>query len=189
MYETQLEDDRMAGVEYSMLDVKNPEDVAAYERALYRAFSAAGSIVLDRIWEFDRKNRRAKTRVAYEGQEIYAARAGDAIIAAAAMNYDMTRPLQLEMIGFTVDKSETGVCEGLALFSLDTFAGHAAVSLRLKDYTFSMVRRRHIRTMYATCSQRRLGGYRRLGWREIDERSFERGKVFLLYMNTAEINS
>lgn len=154
--------------------------MAAYERALFRAFTATDTVVLERIWNFDRTVKRARMPIPYASQEIYTARLGGRIIAAAAMNYDTKGPLQLEMMGFAIDKAPPDFCEGLALFNLQIFAGNTMVAVGLKDYAFDYVKKRGVRRIYGTCSEKRLRGYSLMGWKPVDTRKFERGDVYLI---------
>ncbi|GAG10686.1 unnamed protein product, partial [marine sediment metagenome] len=132
----------MPELTFSILDITEQEEIFAYERALYRAFSATESIILEQIWDFNKKEKRVRTKIPYSSQEIYTARIGGRIIAGAAMNYNIENTLQLEMIGFTIDKTEENICEGLALFNLQMVVDDKMIALGLKDFAFDYVKNR-----------------------------------------------
>ena len=56
-----------------------------------------------------------------------------AVIAAVALNAKMQTPLQLEMLGFSIDSSvRRGVCEGLAFFNNYPMQAQAGVAPMIK---------------------------------------------------------
>ncbi|MFW6254413.1 MAG: hypothetical protein ACOC41_05740 [Chitinivibrionales bacterium] len=169
-------------MQYEILDIHNESEVAAYERAMYRAFSGSEIVTLDKIWQFDHKNRKLRTRIPYDDQEIYVARLDDSVVAGVAVNYAMDKILQLEMMGFSIDKNRKGICEGLGIFNLRVFHNSSMVALTLKQHMFEKMRERGIVRAYGTCSTRKLRGYLHLGWRLIDQRQFEGEQKYLLEM-------
>jgi hypothetical protein len=172
----------MATIEYRDLNILDPEAIIAYERALFRAFTATDTVILERIWDFDRPQKRARTRIPYSSQRIFTACLEGRIIGGAAMNLNMQAPLQLEAMGFSIDKSASGVCEGIALFNLQIFSGATMVAAALRDYSLGRIQAENIRALYGTCSQRRMRGYSMLGWKPVAEKAFERGTVYLILL-------
>jgi hypothetical protein len=162
------------------LNRDDPAAIADYERALYRAFEGTEIRTLDKIWEFDHAGRRLRARIPYVDQRISAARFHGAIIAGVAVNVNMRAPLQLETMGFHVDTSRPGVCEGLGIFSLQVFAGATPVAFGLRDHAFARLHDMGIRTTWGTCSRKKLRGYQLLGFSVIDQRLFCGEEKFLL---------
>ncbi len=139
---------------FSVLDIANDRDTFAYERALYRAF--ASSTNLDRIWDTDHTTRRIVTKIPYESQKIYVAKTGERIVAAAAINFEVASPFQLEFEGFSIDKSAPGACEILQMFCLLDVLSSASL---LKSFTKFFLERMiagGAKKMYGTCSERRV---------------------------------
>ncbi len=162
------------------LDRGNPDEIADYERALFRAFEGTEIKTLAEIWDFDAKNRRLRARIPYRDQRISVARFHDALIAGVAVNINMHAPLQLELMGFSIDKEEPAICEGLGIFSLQVLAGVTPVALGLRNHAFSRMREYGIRKTYGTCSSKKLRGYQLLGFKTIDQRVFKGEEKFLL---------
>ncbi len=170
----------MPDLVYTTLDITNEKDIVEYERAMFRAFQNTEIITLPEIWEYDRKAKRLRTKIPYRNQIIYIARLFDAIVAGTAINYNMHEPLQLEMIGFSIDKSDEHICEGLGVFCLQVFHETIPIGIQLKDYAFAQIAQKGIKTMYGTCSPKKLPGYVQLKFEVIDERVFKGEKKYLL---------
>ena len=170
----------MSHLEYTTLDSTNIEEVIKYERSLYRAFSNTDIKTLDAIWDFDKRHKRLRTKIPYPSQEVYIAKLDGAIIAGAAINFNMDEKLQLETFGFSVDKTGKHICEGLGIFSLQVFSGLNPVALQLRDTSYDILRGKGIKKVYGTCSQRRLRGYQIQGFTAIDELVFRGEKKYLL---------
>ncbi|MCA9605009.1 MAG: hypothetical protein KC619_05420 [Myxococcales bacterium] len=165
---------------HERLDLGDPDAVADYERALYAAFRDSDIGTLDRIWQFDHDAKRLRPRVPYAGQQVFVSRVDGEIVAGIPMHLDMSGPLQLETMGFEIDKGEPGVCEGLGVFSLCFLYEGRVIALELRDHVFEALRAQAIRKAYGTCSQKRLRPYQLLGFRVIDERDFDGERKYLL---------
>jgi hypothetical protein len=149
----------MSKLEFTTLNITDINEVMHYEKALYRAFSSTDIKTLDEIWDFDIPNKRINTKIPYRSQEVFIAKLGGVIIAGAAVNFNMREKLQLEIIGFSIDKTEKHICEGLGIFSLQVFSGINPVALQLRDFSYDILDGKGIKKVYGTCSQRRLKGY------------------------------
>lgn len=170
----------MSGLTFSVLDLNNAEEIIAYERALFRAFQGTEILTLDEIWDYDKSKRRLKTKIPYQSQEVYITKLQGMIIGGVPVNFNMKEPLQLEMMGFSIDKSAENICEGLGVFSLQVFHETIPVGLELRDYAFERIKQKNIKIVYGTCSQRKLKGYLNLKFKVIDERIFKGEKKYLL---------
>lgn len=165
---------------FSELDIKNANDIREYERALFRAFQGTEILTLEEIWDFDNRNKRLKTKIPYHSQEIYIARLHGGIVAGTPFNFNMNEPLQLEMVGFSIDKNRENICEGLGVFCLQVFHDTQSIGLMLKDYAMERLKEKNITVAYGTCSQRKLKGYQQLKFEVIDEKMFKGEKKYLL---------
>ncbi len=170
----------MPDITFSELDIHNKNDIKEYERALFRAFQGTEILTLKEIWDFDNRHKRLKTKVPYQSQVIYIARLHGGIVAGTPFNFNMNEQLQLEMVGFSIDKNQKDICEGLGVFCLQVFHDATSIGLMLKDYAMEHLKERNIRTAYGTCSQRKLKGYQQLKFEVIDERMFMGEKKYLL---------
>ncbi len=161
-----------------LLDKSNPDELAAYEKALYLAFSSIQDRSLDLIWNMGKK--RIVTKIPYCSQQIMIAETNNSIIAGLALNFNMQEKLQLEYLGFQINKSEDGICEALLLFNTQVSVNSHLVLYELQKHLLSFLKSQHIRKVYGTCSKRRIRGYRSLGFRDIDTREVNNVPEYLL---------
>lgn len=164
---------------HEVLDTTIEKNVIEYEKAMYKAFSGSEIKTLNKIWEFDKANHRLKTIIPYESQKIFCTRLEGALVSAVAININIKETFQLEMMGFKVEKCE-GVAEGLGLFNFPVLSNLQPMALLLKDYAFSLVESWGIKKMYGTCSEKKLRGYKLLGWVPIDKKTFLGETKYLL---------
>jgi len=168
------------------LDASDPRAVCAYERAFYEAFARAKhNTQARRIWDWDDRARRIRTRIPYADQVVFVLpddvpgdpgaggeqdRAGIAVDTAGAINWRLAEH-QVVSLGFEPPPPLQGHCEILVLFSrrdadltgLRTFlclAAQQALDLNLK-------------TADATCTDRLLPVYRHIGGQTIDQQTLE----------------
>ena len=170
----------MPKLEYTRLNADDPEAVMQYERALFRAFYPMDDPLLARIRQADVVLKRMRLCIPYRDMDVFVARFDGTIIAGAAINYNCGAPLQLERIGFTIDKTRPGICEGLAIFNTRSFAGNHPVMFELGATIHKELKRKKIRVTYGTCSSRLLKGYCLLGFREIACRQLTSSTIHLL---------
>ena len=170
----------MAELSFSLLDHTDSGAVAQYERSLFRAFYPHYNQMFPLIWRIDRKERRLCSCIPYSDQDIIVGRLNGTIIAGAAINYAVHKRMQAEMLGFSIDKSQTGICEGRALFSLQILAGGVSVLANMGEFAYTYLDRRHIEKVYGTCSPKMLRGYRSLGFNVIGEGVVAQQRLYLL---------
>lgn len=165
-----------------LLDTDNMAQIEAYEKAVYSAFSRVVDSSLDLIWVIDRVNKRIKTGIDYPDQRIMVVRVNDDIVAGSAINLNMKKRLQLENFGFSIDKNENCICEGLLLFSNQILINDHFLMIDLKEKLFCYLKEQKIRKVYSTCSQKRIRNYRFLGFKDIDcKKSGDVRKYLLVY--------
>jgi len=163
-----------------LLNKDDPLEIEEFERVFYKAFKNIADPSLEAVFDIDHSQRRIKTLIPYRNQEIMTARFEGSVIAASAVNFNMNAPLQLEKYGFSIDKTEDCICEGLFIFNVQPDLPFMfAFKERLLQYLISQ----NIRKVYSTCSQKRIRGYRLLGFTDIDMGFFNGQKKYLLTMN------
>lgn len=171
---------------YLSLDFKNSEELELYEKALYRAFSSSYIKTLDYIWNINHKLKKINTKVSYEYQEIIIAKVANRIVAGTSINFSLTETLQLELMNFTINKTQKDFCEVLYIFSLLDFVNGKPVILSLSKLLMENLKKRNITRIYSTCSLKRLNGYQIIGFTVIDQQVFEGETKFLLEMKVTD---
>jgi hypothetical protein len=164
----------------SILDTSDISRVAQYEKSLFKAFYGFYDAAMDKMWDIDPSNKKIHTKIPYKDQEIFVADLDGAIISAISVNRNTEDLLQLEMLGFSVNKKEAGIAEGIALFNLQPFVGSESIVLKLRDFSQQKIDEWQIRKLYGTCSKRLLRGYQILGWKEIDEKTVGSAQRYLI---------
>jgi hypothetical protein len=161
-----------------LLRHENEAEVHSYERALYRSFGHLAN--LNHIWNIDHRTRTIRTKIPYESQEVYIVKLGERVVAGAALNFGRDAPLQLEMEGFTIDKSGNDYCEILQLFcQLDLMNGTPLLQT-LAEYFSQKLTKKKITHLYGTCSPKLVARYQRIGLQVIGDLVYQNEKVYLL---------
>lgn len=170
-----------------ILNRNDPAEIEAYEKALYSAFSKVVDSSLELIWDIDTKKKRIKTRIPYDYQQIMVACIGEVIVGGSALNLNMNAKLQLEEFGFEIDKSEEGICEALLLFNNHMTLDSQILLPQFKNSLLEYLHSKNIKKVYGTCSQRRIRSYRFLGFLDVDQRTVNNQKEYLLVVNTPDL--
>jgi hypothetical protein len=169
--EIKVENNRIGSpIQLSVLDFSDNDDIARYEKSFFKSFYKKDISDLISIWDFDEKNRRAHTKIPYSDQEIYVAKIDTEIVSGMAVNYNMKNQLQLEMLGFKIDKTQMNIAEGLVMFNLVTFYENVSVAFKIRDFAQSRMNLRLVKKTYGTCPKKLVKGYLFLGWNVIDEK-------------------
>ena len=163
-----------------ILDIANNQDLIAYEKAQYQAFSTTAITSLHKIWHFNHTSKRLSTTIPYTNQLISIIEHQRSIIGAMAIHTALTEPLQLEAQGFTIDKNEPHCAEGLGIFTTHTFINGTSPLFVLRDFTNPLLRQSGIFKVYGTCSHHRLKGYQLLGFQKLSTQIFQNEKKYLL---------
>jgi len=165
--------------EMLLLDINNPIEITSYEKALYRSFSSSLTNTSDLIFDINHKEKTLRTKIPYNSQEIYTYKWSDAIVAGMAINFNMQKNLQLELLNFNVVLRENA-CEALIIFSVLDFFKSMSVLKLLAECFIKRIEEKNISTVYATSSEKRSISYKQLGFRVIDRYMFEgQGKCLL----------
>lgn len=170
----------MSALNINELDLSQPQQLVAYEQALYRAFCKHPPGTFDSLWVFDHGQQRARTLVPYAGQRIVAAEVAGELIGAVALNLDMGVTLQVERYGFSVPKVQGQTAEGLVLFSSRMMVGRRFVLPALIEALQPILRASGITLLWASCDKKHLLGYLQLGFRSVDKVLFNQQDEFLL---------
>jgi hypothetical protein len=172
----------MPKLTFTTLDTSDMNEVEQYEKAFFRAFSRyyPDDPTLDIIWNVNKQEKRISTKISYDDQEIYVARLDDSIIGGVAVNYNLHRQWQLEMLGFSIDKSQKNICEGLALFNLQVFHGANPIALLLRDYGFDLFKQKGIEKVFGTCDAHTVRGYSILGFEIVEMKEFGTHREYLI---------
>lgn len=141
---------------------------------------------VDRIWNIDHAARTIRTKIPYETQEVHIAKIGERVVAAAALNFGTDRPLQLELEGFTIDKSGNDWCEIVQIFCQFDIAGGKPLLQTLAGFMMQRLMEKKVARLYGTCSPKLVRRYQTIGLIVIDELVYQAEKVFLLEMDMAK---
>lgn len=156
------------GLTIRLLDTTIPEEIAAYEKAVYMAFSSVLDPTQEVMWNINYAKKRISTKIPYSSQKVMIAEIDGSIIAGFGLNFNMQEKLQLEYLGFKIDSSEPAICEGLLLFSTQISFNSYPILYQIQEPLTSFLKSQHIKKVYGTCSKRRIRGYRFLGFKDID---------------------
>lgn len=169
---------------FALLDTSDPAAVLEFERAVFRAFSTTlDDPILKYIWDVDVRAGRIRTKVPYRHQTIHVARLKGAIAAGAAVNLAVNDTMQLEMLGFTIDKAQPRIGEVLVIFNNQRALGAPSISLfeTVGLRVIKALKAEHgIERVYSSCPSSKLAGYLQFGWRELSHRDIEGSREHLL---------
>jgi hypothetical protein len=149
---------------WSILDAGNNDEVLAYERAFFRAFAHQMKGNAGLVFSVDRAARRIRSRISYEAQRIYVVRHADAVVMAVAAHIDASGELQLERLGFSVDRSKWRFCEIVVLFALADPVKSLLYIRELSSVFIAALRTEGFERIYGTCGRRLVRGYEQMGF-------------------------
>jgi hypothetical protein len=161
------------------LNINDPDAIARYERALFRAFAPVWTNTSDRIFILDKKEKRVRSRIDYAGQEILTINSSGAIVAGFAINYDCGGTLQLELLGFHIDRTER-FCEALILFNTGGLEVGSQLLTISKKHLKEQASARSCEVIYGTSNAKNARGYRNIGFSVVDTFTFDGQEKFLL---------
>lgn len=171
----------MSDITFCQLDTSCVAQVEKYEKVLFKSLYSGPSPVASLIWDVDKKNRRLRSKVPYENRTIFIGLLNSTIVTGASINSTVNEPWQCELLGFDVDKSEKGICEGSSLFSNIMFYNSQLVALEMKKYMDDYVKKSNITKIYGNCRNKLLKGYMNLGWKYVCSREIDNIVENLIY--------
>lgn len=159
---------------YQFCRLNTTDEIESFERALFDAFRVAypDGFIMNTYHVVD--GCRLRPHIPYSDIVIYGLKRHNRLVAATAYNENMSRPLQLEAMGFNIDarRPDHPYSEGLCLFS--TLAEYENTVDRfqlLREWgrlTFADMRKRGIGLWFGTCADNMVPFYRALGCEFID---------------------
>lgn len=164
---------------FSILDHRNPKDVETYEKGMFKAyFGTSETIHLTRV--VDKEQKRLRLKIPYEDQTILTAKVDDTIIAAVGFNNNQQATLNLENLGFTIDKTKKNFAEGTGMFCNVQFHEGKLVLLELLSKVWEMIREEGYEVFYGFCGEDKLRFFERVDFKVIDTKEICGEKMFLL---------
>lgn len=147
---------------FECLDLTDRTALAEYERAFYAAFvRVTGNRLIRALWVWDDAERRLATRIAYRDQLIFVVRNAAGNIETAIATNIACRDWQAAAFGFSGPTEQEACCEILTFFTVADY--RLGFKLRFWEACFAELRRRGLKTAYATTAARLLLAYQRLG--------------------------
>jgi hypothetical protein len=162
------------------LDLSSELEIEKYERALYWAIGRERRGGWNLICNVDRQLKRVRMNIPYENQRIFVAKSDSLVLAACAVNVVPVGTLQLEKIGFKINRAQLGICEALVFFA---HLGPMVSSGIMRDFFELLtqgIKEAKAQVLYATAPERLIRGYRVMGFTEIDSLLLDGEKEVLL---------
>lgn len=171
----------MSEFQSKVVDVNDSESHELFEKAAFKAFeSNLDDVSIQKIWRIDENNKIIKFPYPYEDLEVALFSAGEEILAAACINTNMKNTLQLEKLGFQVDKSESAIVEVVVLFVLTPMYNGSPIFFKVRDFIFPYLINKSIKKIYGTCNKQKFRGFKILDFRIIDTRVFDGKDEYLI---------
>lgn len=160
------------------LDLRDPDEVKAFERAFYSGFQqATHNRIVHWLWDWDHDTRRLRTRIPYDHQQIWTLRTeSHAIWAAIAVNTRL-QTLQSAAFGFSLPPAlqeaaaQRQVCEFLTIFAVGERS--LARKLPLWREVFAELQEAGFRHAVATTAPKMFPLYRWIDVEVIEEKQIE----------------
>lgn len=158
------------------IDISDETALIEYEKYLFRAFPYQKNTNMENYFNIDLKARRYSPVIPYSDFKIFINKPASLILSSVSVQPVSNNKLQLEIDGFTVDKSEPSACEGFNLSNIGdatmfrNFLGE--VLLQLKSDNFSKC--------YITCYEKRVVQYQHEGFTFLKSITKENGFVINL---------
>lgn len=173
----------MGKLKINELDFSDDRKTKCYENLLYQSFKDYPESFFEGIWFFNHDEFTAKMRIPYSSQKILLAEAENEIVGAVVINTNMQLQLQLEMVGFNIEKIDGKTAEVLAIFSKKIMVGRDVVLARLGESCVNILKKIGIKTCWATCTEKHLRGYISIGFLNKGKINFHGDDEYLIYLN------
>jgi hypothetical protein len=106
----------------------------------------------------------------------------------SAVNYDCGSTLQLELLGFRIDRTKP-FCEALVLFNTGELEVASQLLIIGKKYLKEQVNARNREVIYGTSNAKNARGYRSIGFSVVDTFTFDGQEKFLLAARTENFDT
>lgn len=166
-------------IEYKVIKdedgLKEPALLEEYEKKLYDAFR--DDLYFQKQYTVIENNRMRIKLIPFEDLYILGAVKEGRLAAAITGHMNMENRLQLEDLGFTINKHEGKISEGLTFYiSEDLGEGMLAVLGSFLETVIAELKKREITAIYSTCSGKMLNMYGMFDFEAIDSRVIEDGE-------------
>lgn len=169
----------MSSLDIFYLDPADTERIEQYERQMFRAYYGATK-TLELTRHIDKKNRRIRSKIPYEDQKIIIAEVNGKMIAGMGVNFNMNGTLNLENLGFSIDKSQEKIAEGTGMFCNTPFVDGKMVMYELFMFGNVYLKENQYKTMYGFCGQKLVRSFKSMGFSVLEEKEVEGETMFLL---------
>ena len=174
---------------YEFCILTNDEDIIEYEKGLYDSYSQkdADGWIFNNYEMID--NCRLKPNIDYKDLVVYGYKDKNKLIAGAAINYNMAGTLQLEQMGFKIEKTDKKFCEGLNLFATIDMSENLMLTVGdFHDLIVKDIKNRGVEIVYGTCEDEIKGMYSIFGWDIMYCINLENVKEFLMIFDIKNNN-
>jgi hypothetical protein len=161
--------------------IKDEGALTEFEKLLYKSFSenSPNGWLIKNYKTID--NSRLLPTVPYEDVFIFVAKKDGQIVAGISGTLNMNNELQLEKMGFDVDKHTNPFCEGLNFYISDDLGeGFLKVLGGFLDRIVTELKLRNIDCIYSTCSKKLRNMYMMFDFEILDSRDLDGDEEFLI---------
>jgi hypothetical protein len=162
------------------LDLSSESEIEKYERALYLAIGRERRGGWNHICFVDRQLKRVRMNIPYENQRIFVVENDTLVLAACAVNVVPIGKLQLEQIGFEIDRAQPGICEALVFFSHLGPMVSSGIMRDFFDFLTRGIKELNTQVLYATAPERLVRGYKVMGFSEVNSLLLDGDREVLL---------
>ena len=157
--------------------LETDEDIITYEKLLFEMFSKKNpaNIIFDCFDTIEGCRLRSKI-VPLSDQVYCVAEQNGVILAGMSGNLKCSGPLQLEYVGFSVDRNGPKFVEGLTLFGAQDLGGSIfPVFDALISFIVAQLKALRVERIYSTCSKNLLTMYDLFGFTDLDRLTLPNG--------------
>jgi hypothetical protein len=177
-------------VTFAILNLHDEEQVIAYERALFRAYTSSVRGMPSEQFIIQKAERRARHKLPYEAQMIFMAKQKDAVVAAIAANMDMSNPMSTRGKSLADEGQANNACEILFMFSLMDYTQGIPTLGNLGKFARDQVKDKNIEVIYAfPCSAAAKVPLQKAGFGIAEEKSENGKQETMMFMSIAEHGS
>ena len=159
----------------------NENDLLKFERLLYESFKN-DQWIMNNYHIID--NSRLIPPVCYDDVFIIIAKENNEIIAGTSGIINMKNRLQLEQMGFHIDKNKKKIAEGLNFYiTKDSNKNFIKILNSFLDIIIKEIKKRNIEEMYTTCSKDLVKYYELFGFEISEQIELDGYPEFLMKLN------
>lgn len=163
-----------------MLDISNADDVKQLEEVQYQVFAEKMISANEEFSHVDHTAKRFRPRIPYEDLRTIIGKHNGTIVCGMTLNINLNHKLQLETLGFSIDKTEPDIAEGRGFFITSPFIDGESTLFKVRDYAIRYLQNNQINKVYGCCFKNLVRGYKLLGFNELDSHKFNGEEVYFL---------